>query len=520
MGVVLRDLADWARRRKVFAALLLALTLGLGILVGSVVSGRVAANRTPVSADANLLSVPSPVRLSNTFSAIVDRVEPAVVNISTTEILPPSPGSGRGTGPNDPFGGFFNRFFTPDQPRAERSLGSGMVLDPRGYILTNQHVIEGATKIEVTLNDDPNRYIAHLIGQDSETDLAVIKIDASRPLPIAHLGNSSGIEVGDWVLAFGSPFTLQGTVTAGIISAIGRNLDNDGAKELQHFIQTDAPINPGNSGGPLVDMAGDVIGVNTAIYTGGESFEGVGFALPSNTAINVYNQLVAHGHVVRGAIGVSFEDENSANPIVLKELGAPYGVILESVSPDGPAAKAGLQPGDVIVSLNGVPVRSGNELVNRITATPVGQSVEIGYVRNGKNYRVPVVIGDWDSLFPQLAGNPKPNSIQKPLPVSNQLGLTVDDLTPGLASRLGLNGNLRGVIVRAVEPASFADDAGFQPGDLIVAINRTRVYSVSDYSRLISKFQPGQDLLFKVVRRQEDNQNLLVYLAGVMPGGK
>jgi serine protease Do len=523
MGVVLRDLADWARRRKVFAALVVALTLGLGILIGSVVSGRVAANRTPLPADINLLPMPSPVRLSNTFSEIVARVEPAVVNISTTEVLPSTRGSGHGFGPGDPFGGIFNGFLHPGQPRAQRSLGSGIVLDPRGYILTNQHVIQGATKIEVTLNDDPNHYTANVVGQDGDTDLAVIKINAGRPLPIAHLGNSHGIEVGDWVLAFGSPFTLQGTVTAGIVSAIGRHLDGDGGKELQHFIQTDAPINPGNSGGPLVDMAGDVIGINTAIYTGGDSFEGVGFALPSDTAINVYNQLVSHGHVTRGAIGVSFELQNRANPLVLKELGAPYGVVLQMVSPDGPAAKAGLQAGDVIDSIDGHPVRSGDDLVNRITATPVGQSVEIGYVRHGKTYKVPVVVGNWDKIVSQMnpTANPIPNSSAAPVPrpVANPLGLNVDDFTPAVASEVGLNGNLRGVIVRAVDPTSFADDAGFQPGDLIVAINHTSVYSVSDYRRLISKIPPGQDVLFKVVRPQEGSP-LIVFLAGIMPGGK
>jgi serine protease Do len=519
MGVVLRDLADWARRRKIFAALLVALTLSLGILIGSVISGHVAANRTPLATDVNLLPMPSPVRLSSTFSEIVSRVEPAVVNISTTQLIEPSRNSGRGSGPGDPFGGFFGHFFNnPNQPRAERSLGSGIVVDPRGYILTNQHVIDGATKIEVTLNGDPNRYTARLIGQDSETDLAVIKINAGRPLPIAHLGNSDGVQVGDWVLAFGSPFTLQGTVTAGIVSAKDRS---SVGQQLQHFIQTDAAINPGNSGGPLVDMDGHVIGINTAIFTGGESFEGVGFALPSNTAINVYNQLVTHGHVVRGSIGVTFQDQTSENPLALKQLGAPYGIILESVSPNSPAARAGLQPGDVIDSLNGKPVRTGNDLVNPIMQTPIGQSVEIGYIRNGKSYRVPVVVADRDKLFPELAGNPDANSSSPAAePAATPLGLTVDELTPELASRLGFTGNPRGVIVRAVEPTSFADDAGFHPGDLIVAVNSEPVYTLPDYRRVLSQIRPGQDLLFKVVRRQEDNQSLVVFLAGVMPGGK
>ena len=321
MGAVMRDVGDWARRRKVFAGLFFLLTLGLGILIGSVISGRVVANR-PATTDAAMLSVPSPVHLSSAFATIVHRVEPAVVNISTTQLIenpmaharPGEPGE-----PSDPFGDFFHRFFSdPNMPEADRSLGSGVILDPRGYILTNEHVIDGASRIDVRLSGDPNQYVARLVGVDGETDLAVIKIDAGHPLPVARMGNSSAVSVGDWVLAFGSPFMLQGTVTAGIVSAKDR--DRIGMP-LQHFIQTDAPINPGNSGGPLVNMAGQVIGIDTAIYTSQQGFEGVGFALPSNTAIGVYNQLVAQGHVTRGSIGVSFA-RGRENPIALKELGA------------------------------------------------------------------------------------------------------------------------------------------------------------------------------------------------------
>jgi serine protease Do len=521
MGVVLRDVGDWARRRKVFAALVLALTLGLGILIGSVVSGRVAANRsfTPPT-DAALLPVPKPVRLSSAFATIVAQVEPAVVNISTTQLITRprrNPRDRRGpTTPSDPFD-FFDHFFNnPNQPEAERSLGSGLILDPRGYILTNQHVIDGATKIDVTLSGDSNKYPARLIGQDSETDLAVIKIDAGRTLPVAHMGNSQGVQVGDWVLAFGSPFTLQGSVTAGIVSAKDRS---QVGQQLQHFIQTDAAINPGNSGGPLVDMAGDVIGINTAIFTGGHSFEGVGFALPSNTAINVYNQLISQGHVTRGSIGVTFQSERSSNPIALKELGAPYGVIIESVNPGSPAARAGIQPGDVIVSVSGNPVRNGDDLVNPIMQTPIGQSVEIGYIRNGKRHEASVVVADRDKLFPQYTADPESTG-EKPAPVDNHnLGLTIDELTPLLASRLDLGDVRRGLIVRSVEPASFADDAGFFSRDVIVEVNHAPVYTVADFQRELGKLRPGQDVLFKVLRRQSQ-QTLTVFLAGVIPEGK
>jgi serine protease Do len=523
MGVVLRDVGDWARRRKIFAALVVSLTLGLGILIGSVISGRVAAK--PSSSDpgnAGLLPVPSPVHLSSAFAAIVARVEPAVVNISTAQLVARPRSRRHRRMPNDPLGGFFDHFFdNPNQPEAERSLGSGILVGPKGYILTNQHVIDGATKIEVTLTGDPNKYTARVVGQDSQTDLAVIKIHAGRPLPVAHLGNSSSVQVGDWVLAFGSPFMLQGTVTAGIVSATDRSNVSD--KQLQHFIQTDAAINPGNSGGPLVNMAGQVIGINTAIFTGGRSFEGVGFALPSNTAIDVYNQLVRTGHVTRGSIGVTFQTQRSENPITLKMLGAPYGVIIERVNPGSPAAKAGIRPGDVIVSVNGKPVHNGDELVNPIMATPIGKSVEVGYIRQGKRHETSVVVADREKLFPSQVASTGDDLQEPPVNghgINRDLGLRVDTFTRELASRLKMQDlKAKGVIVRAVEPTSFADDAGFTPGDVIVAVNHRQVYTVSDFHHELARIRSGQDMLFKVLRRQ-DEQIYTVYLAGVMPEGK
>jgi len=286
MGMQLRALASWARNRTFVVGVLVALTLSIGILIGTIISGRVTATHSFLANGATPLELPNPVTLSNAFGAIVERDEPAVVNISTTQVIDKKGQPSTRGGGSDPFHDFFNRFFdSPNEgPEAERSLGSGIIVDKKGFILTNNHVIEQATKIQVQLNGEPTLYTARVIGADKETDLAVVKIEANRDLPVVKLGNSTGVHVGDWVLAIGSPFGLQATVTAGIISAKDRG--NVG-RQFQHFLQTDAPINPGNSGGPLVDMSGSVVGINTAIMTGGRGYEGVGFALPSNMAISV-----------------------------------------------------------------------------------------------------------------------------------------------------------------------------------------------------------------------------------------
>src|SRR5271163_8028 len=394
MGLQVKELFDWARRRKILASAFLVITLGVGIMIGSVVSGRVSAMKALSFAGttATPLAVPDPIPASNSFSNIVTRVEPAVVNIATTQVFERKSSTKKRRTPqqqpgdqDDPMQDFFDRFFDGRQdapPQAERSLGSGVIVDKRGYILTNNHVVDQATKIQVQLDGaDTTKYTAKVIGVDEDTDLAVIKIEVNKELPTAKLGNSDGIQVGDWVLAIGSPFGLQATVTAGIISAKDRAGIGGAGHQFQRFVQTDAAINPGNSGGPLVDLAGQVIGINTAIITGSRGYEGVGFALPSNTAISVYNQIIANGRVTRGSIGVSFQEDLGTNAITLKSLGAPYGVVIELVEPGSPAEKAGLKGGDVITSVNGTPVKTGNDLVNPIAQAPIGSKVKINYIR-------------------------------------------------------------------------------------------------------------------------------------------
>jgi serine protease Do len=384
-------------------------------------------------------------------------------------------------------------------------------VDKRGYILTNNHVVEQATKIQVQLNGETDKYVAKLIGVDEETDLAVIKIDAGRELPTAKLGNSDGVQVGDWVLAIGSPFGLQATVTAGIISAKNRGGISD--KQFQRFLQTDAAINPGNSGGPLVDLSGQVIGINTAIITGGRGYEGVGFALPSTTAINVYDQIIKQGRVTRGSIGVSFQEEISTNPITLKSLGAPYGVVIESVQAGSPAEKAGLKGGDVVTSVNGHPVKTGNDLVNPIADAPIGSKVRLTYMRDRAQKEATVEVGDRVRVFPNMVGR---MSDQAGETAPTEFGLHVEELTPDRGKRVGVEGQ-KGVIVTEVEPASFAEDLGFGRGDVVTEINRTSINSVDDYRKAVSNLKPGDDITFKVLRRQDGDRMLTLYLSGKVP---
>ena len=517
MGMQLREFAAWARNRKIMAALLVTVTLAIGMLIGTVISGRVGASHPNDGVGGTPLAIPDPVQLSSAFATIVSKVQPAVVNISTTQVLEQQHGRGRQApsqrnrggemGPPDdqdqdqgeqPFQDFFNRFFnSPDQgPTAERSLGSGVIVDKKGFILTNEHVVDGATKVQVTLNGEQTQYTAKVIGKDEETDLAVLKIEVGHDLPFAKLGNSFGF--------------LQGSVTAGIISAKDRG--NVG-QQFQRFLQTDAAINPGNSGGPLVNMAGQVIGINTAIITGGHGNEGVGFALPSNTAIGVYNQIISNGKVTRGSIGVSFTEAQGSNPIVLKELGASYGIVLQRVEPGSPAEKAGLQSGDVITSVNGKPVHTGNDLVSPIAQTPVGSSVHVTYERDKKERETSITVADRTKLFPDRTANGS-NNDSGPTPA--EFGLRLEDLGTDRARRAGYE-NMKGALVTQVDPASFAEDTGFARGDVITEVNHAPVNSVAEYRHAVSGLKAGQNVLFKVLRRSGSDQFDTVYLAGVVP---
>src|ERR1700733_10798209 len=399
----------------------IAATLTLGILIGTVVSYGVKGKEGQKASDATPLAIPSPKQLSNEFSQIAKQLGPSVVNINTeSTVKNPHRRRGEQQNPDDDDNGgggnggmddFFNRFFGgqggPNGGAAirERSLGSGVIVDPKGYIVTNRHVVDKADRIRVKLQDDPPGVLheAKVVGSDQETDLAVIKIESDKSLPIAKLGNSDSMQVGDWVLAVGSPFGLQETVTAGIVSATGRNIVP--SRQFQSFIQTDAAINPGNSGGPLVNMAGEVIGINTAILTETSSYAGVGFAMPSNTVAQVYNQLIGPDHrVARGSIGIMFNAQE--NPAIARVYGAGAGgVTVSDVTAGSPAERAGIKVGDTIISVDGKAVKNGDELVSDIASRKPGSKVSIGFVRNGKKQEAAVTVADRAKLVAARLGD-------------------------------------------------------------------------------------------------------------------
>src|SRR6267143_990402 len=465
-----------------------------------------------------------------------NELEPAVVNINTESTiknphkrrLKPGPGDeegdggpggGGGGGGASPFDDFFDRFFGgqggqggPAGDIKERSLGSGVIVDPKGFIVTNRHVIEKADRIRVRLQDDPPgvQHDAKVIGSDQETDLAVIKMEVDRGLPTAKIGNSDGMQVGDWVLAIGSPFGLQATVTAGIVSAKGRNIVPN--RQFQSFIQTDAAINPGNSGGPLVNMGGEVIGINTAILTETSSYAGVGFAMPSNTVAAVYNQLIGPDHrVSRGSIGIEFSAQ--PNPAIARIYGS--GVTVSNVVAGSPAETAGLKIGDTITSVDGKELKSGDELVADIAARKPGSKAKINFVRNGKKQDTTVTIADRSKLFAARLGEDQQENDEQQ-PKESKLGLTVRPLTPDIADRLDVPAG-KGVIVQDVKGGSFADDVGLNRGDVILEINKQPVNTAEDFTRIEGTLKSGQDVVFLVRPRGAGRQDGTIFIAGTLP---
>lgn len=544
----MKSLFERLRTRRLTSTFILLGTLSVAIVAGSFAAHGVRGQeKQNDSADATPLRVVNSPVEPNAFVKIAKQVGPAVVNINTQQL--PKQSSNRGPrrnphrmqpnpqNPQNPddgdqgdddgqgnFQDFFNRFFggqAPDQGEEDgqggqvrESLGSGFIVDPKGYIITNNHVIDKADKIYVKLSTDPDTQDfgrpARVIGTDKATDLAVIKIESNSPLPTVKMGNSDATQVGDWVEAIGSPFALAQTVTAGIISAKNRTIEPGAQGQFQHFIQTDAAINPGNSGGPLLDMNGEVIGVNTAIYTQSAGYQGIGFAMPSNTVAEVYNDLISPRHkVVRGSIGIQFRQGLSG--AVNRIYGFKNGVLVQQVQPNGPADKAGLKPGDIITTIDGRQIKDGDDLVNEIASRHPGSTIRLGYLRDGKPADATVTIGDRDQVFadqgnPQLNNNPEEGGN-----AGEKLGIAVRETPSDLVAKI----HHPGVIVQSVRSGSFADLTGIEPGLVIIRINKQPTGNRDQFNAVVSKLKTGDDVVFEVIdpRRPNDGIN---YLGGTL----
>jgi serine protease Do len=543
----MKSLFERLRTRRLASTFVLLATLTAAIVGGSFAAHGVRGQEQQNSStDATPLKVVNSTVVPNEFVRIAKLVGPAVVNINTRTLpkqamgkgkrnfhgrvqpVPQNPGDDdqeqdqqqgqqQGQGPQN-WGDLFHFFGgqIPDQEggddgRVHESLGSGFIVDPKGYIITNYHVIEKADQIFVKLSTDPDNVdlgrVARVIGTDKATDLAVIKIDTSSPLPTVKLGNSDNTQVGDSVEAIGSPFALAQTVTAGIISAKNRTIEPGASGQFQHFIQTDAAINPGNSGGPLLNMNGEVIGVNTAIYTQSGGYQGLGFALPSNTVVDVYNDLIGPSHKkVRGSIGIRFNQELPGQ--VNRVYGFKNGVLVQQVQPGGPAEKAGLKALDIILTIDGRSIKDGDDMVNEIASRRPGSSVRLGYLRDGKQADTTVAIGDRDKIFAdageqQVEANPN----EKGDPGEVKFGMVVREISPATAAKL----NTPGVVIESVHSGSFADLQGLEPGLVIVRVNKQPTRTKEEFNAVAGKLKSGDDVVFEIMdpRHPDEGINLV-----------
>ncbi len=500
--VILRKLRVW------IAALGLACLLA-GIGIGAMLSGK------PTIAQPDLQIARAPEALSASFAEIARRVEPAVVNIETTQV---QLDLGEKEEDKEDQTNPLDLFRRPRRPA--HGVGSGFIVDAKGYVLTNHHVIEDATRITVGLQSG-EKYRGVVVGVDAETDVAVVKIEAPRDLPTLTLGNSNEAQVGDWVLAMGSPFGLDQTVTAGIISKKER--DSPSLNPFQRFLQTDAAINRGNSGGPLVNMRGEVIGMNSQIATSTGDYNGIGFALPANETNFVYKQLIAQGRVKRGYLGITLDSVHDEYAKVYG-LSEAKGAIITSVTQVEmgqvtPASKIGLQASDIIVEFQGTPVLNAQDLIQRVASTPVGQQVTLTYLRDTTNGKL-----EKKTATVTLAERPPANrelwTPAKPAPKESaprgnalRLGITLAELTPQLVADRHLTG-VQGLFVKEIDPNGLVAEVRIQPGgdpvvrdgDVINRINRAAVTSLVDFQRVLNGLKPGDPIVLNVTRLVRDQR--------------
>ncbi|MGH9970263.1 MAG: trypsin-like peptidase domain-containing protein [Pyrinomonadaceae bacterium] len=505
---------EWAilRKLRVWIAALAVACLLAGIGIGAILSGR------PTVAQNEAQIARAPEALSASFAEIARRVEPAVVNIETMTAAPETAEKDDADKDDETSTNPLLDMFRRQARRPSRGVGSGFIVSPKGYILTNEHVVEGATRITVGLQSG-EKYRGRIVGIDEETDVAVVKIDAPQDLPTVTLGDSNAAQVGDWVLAMGSPFGLDQTVTAGIISKKER--ETPYFTSFQRFLQTDAAINRGNSGGPLVNMRGEVIGVNSQIATSTGDYNGIGFALPANEANFVYRQIVAQGKVRRGYLGITLDSvkDEFARVYGLSET---RGAIVMDVqqTKDGqptPAAKAGILSNDIIIEFNGQPVASAQDLIQKVAGSPVGQSAALTFLRDtdGKleKHTANVVLGERPPAQ-VIRTSDDLNTPKKKEPETKgngpHLGITLTEITQQLIAEKHLTG-VRGLYVKSVDPNGLAADvrlAGGQPalseGDVITRINRVPVTTLADFQRVLDTLKPGDPIVLNVSRYQRE----------------
>ena len=430
------------------------------------------------------------------FSHLAKKAGPGVVNILAVKLVKASPEDMFPFGMDDPFRDFFERFFEDRVPREYRqgALGSGFIIDREGFILTNNHVVEKTTELKVRLADN-SEYKAVIVGQDPKTDLALIRIKADRPLTPLPFGDSEALEVGDWVVAIGNPFGLGNTVTSGIVSAKYRQI---GSGAYDNFIQTDASINPGNSGGPLLNMAGEVIGINSAIFSQSGGSVGIGFAIPINMAKELLPQL-REGKVRRSYLGVMIQDVTPA----LKEkldLATDTGALVSDVVPGGPACRAGVQRGDLIVSFDGKQIRSSRDLPYIVSATPIGKKVFMEVIRRKEKIELPVITEEMADEEPSESQADR-----------SQIGLSMQALTPEIAKAYGLS-RAKGLLIVQVEDGSPAAEAGLAPGDIIVEADRQTVSDMASFNRILAKHGKGSTLLLLI-----DRSGITIFVTLTLP---
>jgi serine protease Do len=475
--------------RKNFKIVLIAL-LFAGAIAGFVYGMAATARPSEAQAASTAVATAASPMVPGNFSDLADKVRNGVVNIQVSKKVRNAQFESFGGNPfgdQNPFGDFFGPFGGSGNNapgRRQQGVGSGFIMSREGYILTNNHVVEDADQIKVKLAGG-KEFDGKIVGRDPKTDLAIVKIAGDSDLQPLKLGNSDDLKVGNWVVAIGSPFGLEQTVTAGIVSAKGRVI---GSGPYDSFIQTDASINPGNSGGPLINLQGEVVGINTAIIASGQ---GIGFAIPINMAKEIAPQLQKRGHVTRGLLGVAIQD---VTPELAKSLGLKEsrGALVSQVVPGGPADKAGIEQGDVIVNFDGRPVGDSKELPRIVAATTVGKAVTVKLLRDGKEIERQTKVGEMEEEKTSAAAKS---------PVHPSLGVTVQNMTPQIAREFGLKKSA-GVVVTGVEPGSPAAEAMLQAGDVIQAVNRKPVRHVDDFVKIVEKDKGSGNLLLLVQRGQ------------------